>query len=255
VTTTDPRANGRVQLAYLHSGKVGHNFHESMMRMVAFDAANEQRVVSTEGPFSIMTGTVDVPGNRNFGTAKFLDETDHEWLMWIDTDMGFMPDSVEALIDAADPDQRPIVGGLCFSVRAVAYDGFGGARTGIRPTLFMFAKNDEGQAGFKNWPYYTPGEVLQVAGTGAAFLLIHRSALETMREKFGDDWWTMSRYENGSHLSEDLSFCARAGQLSIPVFVHTGVKTTHHKQIWAGEMDYVMPERADVPDLGGDPGE
>lgn len=248
---SDPKANGRVQLAYLHSGKVSHSFHESMMRMVAYDAANEQRIVSTEGPYQILTGSVDIPSNRNLGTQRFLDETDHEWLMWIDTDMGFLPDSVDCLIDAADAEHRPIVGGLCFSVRAIAYDGFGGARTGIRPTLFMPAVNSEGVHGFQNWPYYSPGEIKQVAGTGAAFLLIHRSALERVREKFGDDWWTMTRYENGQFLSEDLSFCARAGQLSIPVYVHTGVKTTHHKQLWAGEMDYVMPERPEAGGLDG----
>ncbi len=252
---TDPASNGRVQIAYLHNGTVSHSFHQSFTALVAHDSANDARIVSTEGPFSILTGTVDVPGNRNFGTAKFLDETDHEWMMWIDTDMGFLPDSIDRLIDAADPQKRPIIGGLCFSVRAVAYDGYGGARTGIRPTIFMPAVNDEGVHGFQNWSHYTPGEILQVAGTGAAFLLIHRSALEKMRDKFGDEWWTMSRYENGQHLSEDLSFCARAGQLYLPVCVHTGVKTTHHKQIWVGELDYAMPDPPEPVQPGGDPGE
>lgn len=238
-------SNGSVQIAYLHSGKVSHSFHESLMRLVAFDSANNQRIVSTEGPFSILTGSVDLPDNRNFATRRFLDETDYDWLMFVDTDMGFSPESVDDLVAAADPEERPIVGGLCFSARAVAYDGFGGARIGIRPTLFMPAVKEEGGKkifGFQNCPRYPENTLFQVAGTGAAFLLMHRSALEKVRAEHGDHWWTMTAYQNGQMLSEDLSFCARAGQLSIPVFVHTGVKTTHHKQMWVSELDYVQPE-------------
>lgn len=236
--------NGSVQVAYLHGGKVSTSFHESMMRLVAYDSANRQRIVSTEGPFTILTGTIDVPDNRNFATRRFLDETDYDWLFFVDTDMGFLPDSVDRLVEAADPQERPIVGGLCFSARAVAYDGYGGARIGIRPTLFMPAvKEEDGKRifGFQNCPRYPEDTLFQVAGTGAAFLLMHRSALEKIRAEHGDHWWTMTAYQNGQMLSEDLSFCARAGQQSIPVFVHTGVKTTHHKQMWVSEMDYDIP--------------
>ena len=231
-----------VQLASLHSGKVSYAFHESMMRMVAYDSANNQRIVSTEGPFSILTGSVDIPDNRNFATKKFLDETDYDWLMWIDTDMGWQPDAVDRLLDVADPEERPIIGGLCFSARAVAADGDGGARIGIRPTIFMPARNEEGVFGFKNCPRYPVDSLMRVGATGAAFLMIHRAALEKIRAEYGDEWWSMTRYDNGQLLSEDLSFCARAGQLRIPVYVHTGVKTTHHKQMWVGELDYVQPE-------------
>jgi hypothetical protein len=237
--------DGSVQIAYLHGGKVAHSFHDSMMRMIAYDSATSQRITSTEGPFSILTGSVDVPDNRNFATKKFLDETPYEWLMFIDTDMGFLPDSVDRLIEAADPQERPIVGGLCFSARAVAYDGYGGARIGVRPTLFMPARNEEGVLGFKNWPRYEENSVMRVGATGAAFLLMHRSVLEKVRAEYGDEWWSMTRYDNGQLLSEDLSFCARAGALQVPVHVHTGVKTTHHKQIWVSEFEYQQPDAED----------
>ena len=35
-------------------------------------------------------------------TAHFLDHTDAEWLWWADADMGFEPDTLSRLIDAAD---------------------------------------------------------------------------------------------------------------------------------------------------------
>jgi hypothetical protein len=42
----------------------------------------------------------------------------------------------------------------------------------------------------------------------------------------------------GQLIGEDLSFCLRAGALKIPIFVHTGVPTTHFKHFWLSEDDY-----------------
>ena len=40
-------------------------------------------------------------------------------------------------------------------------------------------------------------------------------------------------------IGEDLSFCASRGALGIPVYVHTGVQTTHLKRVWlAEEQDF-----------------
>ena len=36
--------NGRVQIAYLHRHEVSHSFHESMMRLIGYDAANHGRI-------------------------------------------------------------------------------------------------------------------------------------------------------------------------------------------------------------------
>jgi hypothetical protein len=39
-------------------------------------------------------------------------------------------------------------------------------------------------------------------------------------------------------VSEDLSFCIRAGAMGFPIYVHTGVKMTHMKTLWLSENDY-----------------
>src|SRR5690606_31048939 len=88
---------------------------------------------------------------------------------------------------------------------------------------------------------YPKDTLVQVAGTGAACLLIHRSVLDKMRANHGDHWFDRVRYDDGQAISEDLSFCARLMQQGAKVFVHTGIKTTHHKQLWVGEDDYVPP--------------
>ena len=119
----------------------------------------------------------------------------------------------------------------------------------------MLAKNAEQGIGFANRFIYPPETLVQVAGTGAAFLLIHRSVLEQVRQNeldretvfgrkkpTGDHWFNMNTYEDGTSVSEDLSFCWRVAQIGAAVYVHTGVKITHHKEFWLGEGDYRMPD-------------
>ncbi|MFA5712161.1 glycosyltransferase family 2 protein [Mycolicibacterium sp.] len=233
--------NGRVQIAYLHRHTVSHSWVESMMRLVGYDAANRGRITNTAGPFMISADAGGLVEARNLGVQRFLDETDHEWLWFVDTDMGFLPDTVDRLVDAADPDERPVVGALCFALREMSYDGYGGRRCIPAPTLYMPAKTADGVVGFSNRWEFPDNTVLQVAGTGAACLLIHRTVLEKMRAECGDAWFDRVRYSDGQAISEDLSFCARLLQLGVPLFVHTGVKTTHHKQVWIGADDYSPP--------------
>lgn len=233
--------DGLVQVAYLHPHTVSHSWHESMMRLVAYDAANEGRIVGTGGPFMIRCDSGGLVEARNLAVTRFLDETAHEWLWFIDTDMGFLPDTIDRLVAVADPINRPVVGALCFGLRELAYDGYGGRRVMPVPTLFMPAQTPEGHRGFTTRWQYPDNTVLQVAGTGAACLLIHRTVLEKLRAEHGDTWFCQSRYDDGRMVSEDLSFCARLGAAGVPVFVHTGVKTTHHKQVWISADDYSPP--------------
>jgi len=228
--------DGIVQVAYLHSDEVSHSWHDSMRRMRDHDLENGQRIAAK--PLNIRCGTGQLVPSRNYGVQLFLDKTDHEWLLFVDTDMGFAPDSIDRLLAAADPATRPVMGGLCFALNFRAYDGKGGMRTQIVPTLYRIGKNvATGHESFSFYGDYPADSVVQVAATGAAFLLIHRTALEKLRAEFGAQWFDQVQSPGGL-LGEDFSFCLRLGSVGLPVHVHTGVQTTHHKQVWIGEEDY-----------------
>jgi hypothetical protein len=212
-----------------------------MMDMMAYDKAAGYNVIGGS-PFRVQcSGPHGLVEGRNLAVAHFLDNTPHEWLFWVDTDMGFEPTALDRLMEAADPDTRPVVGGLCFAAKLAAGDGYNGFRLRPLPTIFGLAKDTEGHIGFVNRSVYPRDSLVQVAGTGSAFILIHRTVLEDIRAKHGDEWYSPISYENGKPISEDLSFCWRVGDLGKPMFVHTGVKTTHHKAVWVGEDDYAMP--------------
>jgi hypothetical protein len=251
--------DGTVLVAYLHPNVVSHSFSDSLMRLVAYDLAHEARVVRSGGPVMFRCGPGGLVEARNDVVRHFLDATECEWLWMVDSDMGFAPDTVDRLLAAADPVDRPVVGGLCFGMRETGSDGMQGWATAPFPTLYDWARKPDGEFGFHVRRDYPVNALVQVAGTGAACLLIHRSILEKVRAEHGDAWFERTRYSSGKPVAEDLSFCFRVNAAGATVFVHTGVRTTHHKAVWLSEADYwrsrVVPPAAEetaviVPVMG-----
>lgn len=233
---------GTIRLAYCHETRVSHSWHQSMFDAHAYDKTIGMGIIGGAPLRVFCSGPHGLVEGRNLAVSMFLDQDEDDWFMWIDTDMGFSHDAIEQLWLAADAMSRPVIGGLCFAAKMQGPDGKGGYIIQPQPTLFGLAKDKEGRIGFLGRSTYPPDTLFQTAGTGAAFILIHRSVLEEMRAKFGDEWYTPVAYDNGKPISEDLSFCWRLGDLLVPLFVHTGVRVTHHKEIWLGEDQYNMPD-------------
>lgn len=232
-------ATGAVTVAYIHPDEVTASWHQSLMGLLALDLAHEARVLRGGWVAERCTSSASIPEARNDVVATFLSDRDAEWLFWVDTDMGFAPDTIEQLVAVADPETRPIVGGLCFAMKPVEADGMGGWRSAAVPTIYDWAPiPDGGGKGFVSRSVYQPDAVVQCAGTGSACILVHRSVFERIAADGRGAWYDRIP-NNGGFIGEDLSFCLRAGALGIPVFVHTGVRTTHYKPAWIGEDDFL----------------
>ena len=239
-TQTPPEAPGdAVTVAYVHSNQVTYSWHHSMVEMVGYDLAHESRIIRG-GYIAMRCGAAGLPEARNRTITEFLESRDADWLLWVDTDMGFPADTAERLLAAADPAERPIVGALCFSQRETEADGMGGWRCTAVPTIFDWARLPEtGREGFLVRWDYPHAAVTRCAGTGSACILIHRSVFEAVKEKYGATWYNMApNPTTGQLIGEDLSFCARAGSLGIAVHVDTGLAASHMKQLWLAEDDY-----------------
>ena len=232
---------GSVLLTYVHPGTVvEHSFLASLTNLLAWDFTHDARVLRAGGPLAVRCSTGGLPAARNEAMRHFLDQSTAEWLWIVDTDMGFHPDTLDRLVDAADAAQRPVVGGLCFGQRLGDPDGLGGYLWAPFPTLYDWKQDEKGHFGFGNRLEYAPNTVTQVAGTGAACLLVHRDAAAKVRaEAGGDVWFEPVRYGDGRPVSEDLSFCYRLGVSGVPLFVHTGVVTSHAKTTWVSQEDFL----------------
>lgn len=240
----------KVSLAYVHGddGRVT-SFEESREALIAHDRAHEQFLVHDHGRLTVRCGTDGLPAARNTVAAKLV-ASDVDWLLWVDTDMGFAPDTLYRLLAVADPARRPVVGALCFAQRQFAHDGMNGYRTQPMPTLYDWKEAEDGVPRFLSVPMYPVNHLMRVAATGSACILIHRSVFERIAEKLGPTWYDRTPGTDGKLLGEDISFCVRAGLLEVPIHVHTGVRTSHYKGQWLGEVDHW---RAYVPPPATEP--
>lgn len=222
-------AKAKVAVGYLHPGHVATCFADSLTDLLFYDAANNQRIVSHGyGKLGKECGSGGIVDGRNKIAQIVVDESEADWLFFIDSDMGFAPDTVDRLVDAADMKKRPIVGGLAFAHKTDGKASFYGTRYRCQPTLYDWWEGED-RAGFVPRFEYPRDELVEVSATGAACMLIHRNALDDIRDRYGDTWFDTIRHPLGAHFSEDLSFCVRAAACDLPIHVHTGVKTVHNK--------------------------
>jgi hypothetical protein len=252
----------RVTVAYVHDNEYSGSFHASFVSLLMWDAGSNRYLLHDDGQLATRKGTDALPEARDLTARRFLD-SNSEWLLWIDSDMGFAPDSLDALMQVAHPDERPVVGGLCFASREYATDGMGGHRARPKPTIYQnratcrhpecpgptverglcpqhLGDDDDDLPGTQRMvaaDWYPANRIITCDATGSAFLLIHRSAVRRVMEKFGTCYGRIPDVD-GKLRGEDVSFCVRLRELGIPVLIHTGVRTTHYKPQWIAEEDF-----------------
>lgn len=221
------RTKEKVVIAYLHPGLVHGAFMESVLDLLVYDTAFHRRIVSGGGRLAAQSGA-NLSAPRNGLIKRFLEYGEADWLWMVDSDMTFQPDTLERLLEFADEERAPIVGGLCF--------GFN-EKGDIQPTLFGLVGDEMSPTVIRYWEW-PPNSMWQVAATGGACLLMHKSALIKMRDHVMPDGstgfnkafpWFQEGVHNNEPVSEDIMFCWRASLIGIPVHVNTGVQLGHVK--------------------------
>jgi GT2 family glycosyltransferase len=202
-------------IGYCHPGTVRAEFCASLISTAMEGKTPLDAVLTLEWGPNISTA-------RNKIADDFLTRPT-PWLLMVDTDMVFDGDCLDRLIEAADPVSAPITGGLCYSP-------FEGATL---PTMYELVQKGPDRIGFTRPQTVPENQLVRVSATGTGFLLIHRTALEKIREFSGDiaaPWFReMPAGEPLALMGEDMTFCLRAGAAGIPVHVHTGVRVGHMK--------------------------
>lgn len=216
---------GSVVVSYLHPGEIPTKFHDSLVGLL-MHPANHGRIVAKID----RRNGANVSYGRNWVAATFLDESAGEWLLTLDADMVFEPDLLDRLLEVADPAERPVVAALYF----------GRDEDGVPfPQMYGLLESPDrpGDTISVRFEDYPKG-LIEVAGTGAGCMVIHRSVLERMRAAGHDPvfpWYQETTEVNGRYTSEDITFCHRVRQLGHPVYVDTRIVCGHVK-------DFVIDE-------------
>ena len=203
-------------IGYVTGGLNRNEFTTSLLAMCMEGKTRIRTVMArTSGP--------NISGPRNFICRDFLEDNLAPWLFMCDTDMWFPADTIDRLIAAADPVERPVVGALCFSQNADGPEPYS--------TMYELTEKD-GRPAFVRYGKWPEDTCMRVSATGAAALLIHRSALEKVAADGGDQaapWFRETAVGPMALMGEDLTFCLRCAAAGIPVHVHTGVRAGHVK--------------------------
>lgn len=232
-----------VVVSFMFSQTTSGWFSHCLADMLMVDAQNGRHLTGEHGGLiSISTGPRVAEG-RNRIIDEFATKygVESEWLLMLDTDMTFPGTLLEQLMSVADPVQVPIVGGLCFT---------GGTDHAPKPTIYRQVVMNKGEAN----EYITAAPVfdyprdalVKVGATGAACLLMHRSALGAMKNRFEKlpdgrinpyPWFAEGLMgPNGEAWGEDVAFCLRAGSMGIPVHVLTSCRLGHIKPVQIDEV-------------------
>ena len=173
--------------------------------------------------------------SRNVVVKTFLEQTDADWLLMIDSDERLSLETWHKLIDSAHEKDRPIVSGLVF---AAFFDG----DDGLRPVPTIYRMDPE--KGLEAIDGYPIDELIEVDATGTGCLLIHRSVLLDMQKQStpnqGKDWaWFVEGAIDGTYFGEDLLFSKRLKSMGYKIFAHTGAILPHHKQFWLDDRHHI----------------
>ena len=212
-----PPPDPKIGIGHVTDENISHIFYNSMMALLAYRLPQiRNRVLVAQGD----AGHLDV--GRNKVVQEFM-KTKLEWLLWIDTDMAFQPREFDLVTESADPEERPIVSGLYYSVER-------------KPVAFWNNLHPaDGMVHADPIPEPESDGLIPVEGVGFGFVVVHRSVFERVAEAFGPlhphrPWFDCSDFGPYQEPpSEDLSFCHRARALDIPIYVHTGARVGHIK--------------------------
>lgn len=246
-----------VAFAYLATSKVDTPFLDSVLAMQTYDHINQGYLdpLRGGGRIHIQSGP-RVAEARSQVVDMFMDKQGPwvraDWLFFCDSDATFAPDVLEQLMAQAN-DDTPIVGALAFGGLTVE---------SMFPTLYrIHRETTDGRLDIEKVYKYPRNAMCQVGATGSHCILIHRKVFHVMGILYEHldeaktiknpyPWYAEGHTDvHGMPIGEDIIFCFKAGRCGFPIFVNTGIRTGHVKQIILDEelWDYRC-ERYGLPE-------
>ena len=158
----------------------------------------------------------DSAAARNFCVQQYPPKTT-EWYLFIDSDMGFPAQTLEALLSRG----KRMISAVCFQ-KHPPYD----------PCIYRY--NSIGELGkLFNFP---ESEVFKIDGTGGAMMLVKAEIFDKMshhNSAWHNHWWQW-----GDHHSEDLTFCLRAAEVGEEVWCDSSLVIDHFTNAPRGKENY-----------------
>lgn len=232
------RSRDRVAIGFISPGVVDNKF-AMMLATLYRERAHIGAIIEVESSGLLSRG-------RNELVHRFLDETDCQWLLMIDSDMAFNPGcdltDFDKLCTTVHDVYRPIVAGLYFGA-------WPGDLIPVAMPLIFRCENGN-PTRFLPVIDFPDNAIIPIDSAGTGCLMVHRSVFDRLREDAtehtGRNWcWFQDMPINGEWFSEDHWFCSRAREAGFALHANTGVVMRHRKKFWLDRRHFVRPEAGD----------
>jgi hypothetical protein len=202
-------------------------FSIGMVHDDRIDAKTVGCLVQTRSAFTDLEQIIMVEGSvgsfdvgRNKIVKHFLDQTNSEWLLTVDSDMVWNAQMIAALV-ASGSVERPVVSGIYFV-------------NDKPPRPCAVVRTEEGH--LRTIGEWEDGDQLEIDGCGGGFMAIHYTVLKDIERVFGDrddrhgPWYRQSAVGASQQMLEpDHAFCQRVQQVGQRVILNTDVFVGHIK--------------------------
>lgn len=153
--------------------------------------------------------------------AKQAIATKADYIMWLDSDMTFAPDTMTRLQQHME-EGKDIVTGLYFR-----------RRPPFTPVLFKTLERiDEDSAKHENYDDYPDNGLFEIGGCGFGCVMTRTSVLEDVFLNYH------KCFDPVCSIGEDLAFCLRARELGCKIYCDSTIKCGHVGQLVVDESVY-----------------
>jgi hypothetical protein len=168
--------------------------------------------------FRFAPGSTYLDDARNHLVRWFLDETDCDHFLSLDSDISFMGQDILRL----EEDSIGVAGGNIHCVSGCYYNVFDGTMKPVAKFLpsdkLLIRQHDD--------------PLMEVEGAGAGFIMFTRYLLEELRGAYPEPCpWFDEPIIGPVHYGEDLGICRRVREMGYSVSLDLRVQLSHYKMV------------------------
>lgn len=207
----------KVCIGWIDGGMVHSGFIAYLSQILINRSNRVNNVVVSSGPY--------LSWNRNTMIEMFLG-TDSDWLLSLDSDLCIPIESFDELIQSADKEKTPVLGGVYYVLLNNGKNVFPSAMRLLEDKQGTFLSSEEISE--------DKGIISGLHSVGNGFALIHRSVFEKIKNANGQKLgWFRDEYreEFGTWISDDVYFYAQCRALGIPISLNTNTTSEHLKLV------------------------
>jgi hypothetical protein len=182
-----------------------------------------------------VNNAIRVQGNQiarqRQAAIEMWEKVNTDWALWVDSDIVLTKEILKMLWDTADKIARPIVSGVYFISKNME-----GSLMQPMPVLFNETGNEYEVKHLHPLPV---NQIVKIDNAGMGLVLMHKSVLKSLNEKFPGEFWFGENNERGEKfIGEDIAFFRKIKAAGIPVHAHTGALVKHMKRFAFDEAYY-----------------